>query len=126
LARTSARAPAPARRVASPVRPAAARACLAALAALALLAAPAVSAQDGPPVVLLFDDQERVKEKRTDSNGDGRHDEFVYYEAGEPVRAEQDGDHDGRIDTWIEFGEGRKPKVQELMLTGLSISARIP
>ncbi|MEN8161715.1 MAG: hypothetical protein ABFS41_16720, partial [Myxococcota bacterium] len=58
---------------------------LAALAAC-VLAAPRAHAQGKPPpVVLLFDDEENVKEKRSDTNRDGRYDEYVYYEKGKPV-----------------------------------------
>jgi hypothetical protein len=66
-----------------------------------------------PPVVLLFDENENVKEKRSDTNGDGRYDEYVYYEGGKPARAEQDSDHDGRLDTKLVFGADGKPVSQE-------------
>ena len=64
-------------------------------------------------MVLLFDEEEQLKEKRADTNGDGRYDEFIYYEKGQPVRAEQDTNHDGKLDTKIRFGSDARPVVQE-------------
>ena len=80
--------------------------------ALATVFAAAASAQV-PPVVLKFDEYEHVSEKRVDTNLDGVHDEFIYYENGEPVRAEIDSDHDGRLDTWVDHGPGGVPLHQE-------------
>src|SRR5258705_4796929 len=44
----------------------------------ALAALPVRAQQKAPPVVLLFDEQENVKEKRSDTDGDGRYDEYVF------------------------------------------------
>ncbi|GAF81434.1 unnamed protein product, partial [marine sediment metagenome] len=86
---------------------------LAVLTVLALLWADGALAQAKRPIVLLFDDQERLKEKRADTNGDGRYDEFIYYVEGNPDRAEQDTNHDGNNDTTIRFGPDAKPLLQE-------------
>ena len=40
-----------------------------------------------------------MKEKRSDTNRDGSYDEYVFFEQGKPARAEQDSDHDGKMDT---------------------------
>jgi hypothetical protein len=58
-----------------------------------------------PEIDLFFDDNEQVREKRTDSNGDCRADQVVHYAAGLPQRALQDRDHDGRMDSWLSYGE---------------------
>ena len=55
------------------------------------------------PIVLLYDDEEKLKEKRTDTNRDCNHDEIIYYEAGNPLRSEHDTDHDQKIDAWMQY-----------------------
>ena len=71
-----------------------------------------------PPIVLLYDADEKLRERQTDSNGDCRADEFVYYEAGLPMRAEQDMDYDGVIDAWVRYGPDRLPVQQEIDTNG--------
>ena len=80
---------------------------------LAAPLAPPAQAQLPAPVVLQYDDQEQLAEKRTDTNGDGRHDEVVFYEDGKPERAESDTNYDGRVDLWITYDADGKPAAQE-------------
>jgi len=56
-----------------------------------------------PAVVFLYDDAELVSQKQTDTNGDCKADEFVFYENGVAVRGETDRNHDGHVDAWAEF-----------------------
>jgi len=87
-------------------------------AALLLTHAGAAAAQSKcPPIELLYDENEQLSERRRDSNADCRTDEFVYYESGKPVRAEQDGNHDGLIDSWTRFGPDGEPEHQEFDTT---------
>ena len=77
------------------------------VAALALgTAAPAAALEplECPAVVFLYDDNERVSEKQTDTNGDCQPDEFVFYVDGIAMRGETDRNHDGKVDAWAEFG----------------------
>jgi azurin len=74
---------------------------LAAFLALLLLAAPAYASSRCPAVELDYDDDEQLSQKRSDTNQDCRHDEFVFYVNGKAERAERDRDFDGRIDVWI-------------------------
>ena len=39
------------------------------------------------PIVLLYDENEELSERRSDTNRDCSHDEFVFYEQGKPVRS---------------------------------------
>ena len=39
----------------------------------------------------------------TDTNGDTKIDEWVFYEKARPVRAEKDTNGDGQPDTWMEY-----------------------
>ncbi|MDH5567100.1 MAG: hypothetical protein OEY15_10580, partial [Myxococcales bacterium] len=84
-------------------------------AALLLALADAAFARSScPPVELLYDDNEQIAERRTDTNQDCRHDEFVHYSAGVAERAERDTDHDGRIDVWLFFeADGKTPARQD-------------
>ncbi|MCH2411203.1 hypothetical protein MK292_10395, partial [Myxococcota bacterium] len=52
------------------------------------------------PTTLLYDENEELREKRSDTNSDGTFDEFVYYQSGSPSRAVRDTDHDGTADLW--------------------------
>ena len=70
--------------------------------------------------MLLFDEEEQLKEKHADTNGDGRYDEFIYYEKGKPARAEQDTNHDGALDTKIRFGPDAKPVLLNSFLSSKS------
>ena len=46
--------------------------------------------------------------REMDRNGDGRYDVARHYNAkGEPTYEETDSDHDGRVDTWIYFQNGK-------------------
>ena len=51
-------------------------------------------------VIFLYDEEERVREKRTDTNGDCEPDEFVFYEEAVAVRGATDRDHDGDCCIW--------------------------
>jgi len=64
-------------------------------------------------VRLIFDAEERVKERCYDSNADGRYDEIIYYNAeGEPILEREDDNFDGHLETETHFGPGRKPTRQ--------------
>ena len=82
------------------------------------LAAPAAAQLECPPIVLLYDDNEKLRERQTDTNGDCRPDQWVYYEQGVPQRAEQDMDYDGTKDAWVRYGPDRLPAYQEIDTTG--------
>ena len=73
----------------------------AALALAIAWASPARAQLECPAVVLLYDEDELLKERQNDSNGDCRTDEWVFYAGGLPLRAEQDMDYDGRNDAWV-------------------------
>jgi hypothetical protein len=50
-----------------------------------------------------YDDNGEVTRVESDTNYDGRYDEWVYYENGKVVKAEKDTNSDGSPDTWIEY-----------------------
>ncbi len=64
-------------------------------------------------VVLEYDDQERLARRKTDTNGDGRFDETVFYKNDVPERAEIDTNHDAEIDQWITYDVNGKELAQE-------------
>ena len=76
------------------------------LSLILLLAAPTWAAssdkEEGlihcPELDLHFDEEERLQEKRRDSNADCQVDQVVEYEEAQAVRAREDRDHDGRED----------------------------
>jgi hypothetical protein len=89
------------------------RPVLFAVAATAALAAPAHAQKKCPRVELLYDDAEELAEKRTDANGDCRPEEIVKYRAGKPHTAETDSDGDGRFDTFVTYDASGQPAKQE-------------
>ncbi|MBU0571151.1 MAG: hypothetical protein KJ995_07630 [Candidatus Omnitrophica bacterium] len=38
-----------------------------------------------------------------DTTGDGKMNEWIYYETGKPIRAEKDTNADGKPDTWLDY-----------------------
>ncbi|HEY5659036.1 MAG TPA: hypothetical protein VIY27_14710, partial [Myxococcota bacterium] len=72
-----------------------------------------------PPIELLYDANEQIAERKSDTNQDCRHDEFVYYVDGVAERAERDTDFDGRIDAWVFFeADGKTPARQDQDVDG--------
>ena len=63
---------------------------------------------------LIYDENEQIAERKSDTNKDCRFDETVYYIDGVAERAERDTDFDGRTDVWTFFAEdGKTPARQD-------------
>jgi antitoxin component YwqK of YwqJK toxin-antitoxin module len=77
---------------------------------LALLAQ---TAGAGAPVVLEYDENEQVVLKKSDTDGDGVHDESIHYRDGVPTRSESDTDGDRKLDLWITFDPRGRPLLEE-------------
>ncbi len=70
------------------------------------------------PIVLLYDENEELAERRADTNRDCSHDELVFYERGHPVRSQRDRDHNGAFDSWTQYDNAGKVHLRELDTTG--------
>ena len=44
-----------------------------------------------------------IVKSETDTNGDSKIDEWVFYENGKPVKAKKDTNRDGKADTWLKY-----------------------
>ena len=44
-----------------------------------------------------------VQQVESDTNGDGKIDEWVNYKAGKPARSEKDTNGDGKPDVWVDY-----------------------
>ena len=71
-----------------------------------------------PELDLIFDDQEKLKEKRRDSNANCQVDQVIEYENEKAVRAREDRNHDGQEDAWTEFDEKGRPSQESFDETG--------
>ena len=57
--------------------------------------------------------QEEAHMQRTfDTNGDGRTDQWEYYDADVLTRVEKDRDYDRRVDLWVTYQDGKVVKVE--------------
>ncbi|MFH1790385.1 MAG: hypothetical protein ABH885_00145 [Candidatus Omnitrophota bacterium] len=50
-----------------------------------------------------YSDVGMIERVETDINGDGRPNEWLYYEEGKVVRQEQDTNDDGEPDVWVQY-----------------------
>ncbi len=71
-----------------------------------------------PDYAVMTDDSERLELAAMDYSGDGRMDNFYFYEDGVLTRHELDTNHDGRIDVRIHLEEGTHVRVVERDTTG--------
>ena len=44
-----------------------------------------------------------IIKSETDTNGDSKINEWVFYEKGKPVKAQKDTNGDGKADTWLKY-----------------------
>ena len=71
-----------------------------------------------PELDLLYDDNERIRERRSDSNADCQIDQIVEYENEKAIRARQDRNYDGQEDAWTEFDAQGRPHRESFDETG--------
>ncbi|MGY8805098.1 MAG: hypothetical protein ACKVK6_12780, partial [bacterium] len=70
------------------------------------------------PIVLLYDENEELAERHTDTNRDCAHDELVFYEGGKAARSQRDRDHNGEFDSWSHYNELGQVHLRELDTNG--------
>ena len=50
-----------------------------------------------------YDKNGQISRVESDTNFDGKYDEWVHYRNGKVIKAEKDTNGDGKPDTWIEY-----------------------
>lgn len=51
----------------------------------------------------VYDRSGQILRVEADTTGDGKTDEWIFYEKGDPVKSEKDTNADGKPDVWMEY-----------------------
>lgn len=53
--------------------------------------------------VEVYDEAGQIQRVESDTNGNGKTDEWVIYKDGKPVKKEKDSNEDGKADVWVDY-----------------------